>query len=167
MNLIKINKLSEKEQWIEEFRKSYKGGFQKIDFSVFSDHECRFFVVKVGNLSQGYIQILHYTNQIKNYGDGEFWSASAAYVKPAYRKQGVLRFMLEHCVQHHHVRALVIETKRLKTLMPYYRSLGFNYGHEIDDGYLSRLFHDRFIIQMEQSKKEQVAANDESFKVTA
>ena len=62
MDLIKINKLTEKQQWIARFRKSYTGGFRNVDHSVLGDDICQLFVAKK-NQSQGFINSIYFLDR--------------------------------------------------------------------------------------------------------
>jgi hypothetical protein len=168
MKLIKLTTVSEKRLWSRRFCEDYSGNLVTgFDPSSAPDNESRFFVAEDDGKHKGYIQITNYTNNIADNFGKEFWSASVAYVKPCYRKGGVLRFMLEECVKRHGVRALLIEADRLSDLLWYYETLGFVYGKMVKGGNLIWLHHNSYVMEWANAQHMKSAANECDYRITA
>jgi ribosomal protein S18 acetylase RimI-like enzyme len=142
MELVQITKMADKQKWLKHFRQHNGGGVKEsFSLSIYSDTVCRFFVATRDNAELGYIQITNHSDWLSSPAQPEVWSASSASVKPAYRNQGVLRFMLSECIAKHHVGAAYMESERLMGMSHYYRSLGFCRLHFVDDYYFVYLIH--------------------------
>jgi predicted N-acetyltransferase YhbS len=168
MKLIKLTTVSEKRLWSRRFCEDYSGNLVAgFDPSSAPDNESRFFVAEDDGKHKGYIQITNYTNEVPNNFHKEFWSASVAYVKPCYRKTGVLRFMLEECVKSHDVRALRIEAVRLSDLLWYYETLGFVYGRMLEGGNLISLHHNSYVMEWALAQHTNYSANESDYRISA
>jgi ribosomal protein S18 acetylase RimI-like enzyme len=142
MELVQITTMAEKKKWIEHFRQHNEGGIkQDVSPLIYSDAVCRFFVARHDNTDLGYIQITNHSDWLGSPAQPQVWSASSASVKPAYRNQGVLRFMLTECIAKHQLGAAFMESERLMLMSDYYRSLGFCRLHFVDDSYFVYLIH--------------------------
>ena len=145
MELVQITLMAEKQKWLNYFRQHNLGGVKEIvSPRIYNDAVCRFFVARHHNTELGYIQITNHSDWLGSPAQPQFWSASSACVKPAYRNQGVLRFMLSECIAKHQVGAAYMESERLVPMSAYYRSLGFCRLHFVDDSYFVYLIHDNF-----------------------
>ena len=142
MELVQITKMAEKQKWLKYFSQHNQGGVKKHpDPRTYNDAVCRFFVARHDNAELGYIHITNHSGWLSSPALPEVWSASTASVKPAYRTQGVLRFMLSECIAKHQVGAAYMEAERLMGMSDYYRSLGFCRLHFVDDYYFVYLIH--------------------------
>jgi len=167
MELIKISNSAEKRKWFERFCKSYTGGISQPSIEIYQDNICKFFVARCGGKDMGYIRLADSTNLYQKYTDLPFWRACEAYVKPCYRNQGVLRFMLEECAHNHHLAAIEIETERLIKYRIYYQSLGFTYAYTFHQGYLALVFQAVYKNAAIKCNEDWIASNDEQYKVAA
>ncbi len=99
MELVQITLMAEKQKWLNYFRQHNRGGVKKrVSPRIYSDAVCRFFVARHHNTELGYIQITNHSDWLSSTAQPQVWSASSASVKPVYRNQGVLRFMLSECI---------------------------------------------------------------------
>ena len=167
MELIKISNSAEKRKWLEKFCKSYTGGMIQPSIEIYQDNICKFFVARCGGKDMGYIRLADYTELYQKYTDLPFWSACEAYVKPCYRNEGVLRFMLKECAHNHHLAAIKIETERLNKYRIYYQSLGFTYAYTVQQGYLALAFQTAYKNADIKRGEDWVASNDEQYKLAA
>ncbi len=124
--------LKEKRKWMDFFRKSYTGGLTPFNPIMFGEY-CRFFILVVDGKDAGFIRITNKTDTYEDYYDGEVWCASDAFVKKAYRGQGVLHRLLSYVINYCNVKVARLETERVKAHEKYYYRLGFTYGWEISD----------------------------------
>ena len=131
-----ITHLREKRKWLECFAKAYSGSRIELHPQMFSD-KCRYFVALLDGKEAGYIRITNYTDEWKEYYDGELWSASDAYVKKPYRNKSILRQLMEYVMKNCNVKAVRLEAERLNNNARYYKMLGFTYGWKIYGGQLS------------------------------
>ena len=145
MELVQITLMAEKQKWLNYFRQHNRGCVKKrVSPRIYSDAVCRFFVARHHNTELGYIQITNHSDWLSSPAQPQVWSASSASVKPVYRNQGVLRFMLAECIAKHQVGAAYMESERLMPMSDYYRSLGFRRLHFVDDSYFVYLIHANF-----------------------
>ena len=126
ISLIKVTKIQEKRKWHDRFIKNYAGHTKQASPTIFNDVVSLFFVAKTESVQLGFIRITNYSAQYKHLTDQQAWSASDAYVKPAYRNRGVLRFMLSEVIAKYFVVSALIEEERMDANERYYLSLGFS-----------------------------------------
>lgn len=131
-----INDIKEKRKWMNFFIKNYSGVKIGLNENMFGIY-CRFFIAKRNGKSLGYIRITNKTVAYEKYCEQEVWCASDAFVKKAYRNQGVLYELINYVVKNCKVKILRAETKRLQRSHYYYKSLGFTDLFQIINSELS------------------------------
>jgi ribosomal protein S18 acetylase RimI-like enzyme len=141
IELIELASLAEKMKWLERFQKSYTGAKAKTS-NKFFDSGCKFLVAKASGKKLGYIRIIDRTSELSKFGATNTWSVSEAYVKPAYRNQGVLRKMLKVVISDYNTKLIKIETERLETNYSYYETLGFKNAFAVKNSELSIAYLD-------------------------
>jgi GNAT superfamily N-acetyltransferase len=166
LKLVKISTAKEKIKWLERFRKSYSGGMQKTSAEIYKDEVCLFFVALSNDIEVGYIRISNYSKYYSHITQEPAWSASDAYVKPKYRKSGILRYMLEEVVAKYSVVSAFIEIERYIENQRYYKSLGFEYVMETPCESLLFVFQANFAEAIDR-QPELTAVNDEQFRLAA
>ena len=107
-----IVNVKEKRKWMDYFRKNYTGGQIPLQPIMFGPL-CRYFVASIDGKDAGYIRISNHTEYFEKYYKGQVWNASDAYVKKPYRRNSILRQMIEYVMTNCNVKTLRIETKRL------------------------------------------------------
>jgi len=164
IELIEVVRLAEKIKWLERFQRSYKGGQAKTNHKFF-DAGCKFLVAKSYGKELGYIRIIDRTSELSKFGATNTWSVSEAYVKPAYRNQGVLRKMLKIVINNYNTKLIKIETERLETHFSYYETLGFKHAFAVQNGELAIAYLDDISAVMEL--RNQVLNNQDIYKKAA
>lgn len=166
LKLVKISTAKDKIKWLERFRKSYSGGMQKTSAEIYKDEVCLFFVALSSDTEVGYIRISNYSKYYSHITKEPAWSASDAYVKPKYRKSGILRFMLEEVVAKYSVVSALIEIERYIENHRYYKSIGFDsvMDSPCDGLYFALQSHFADIIDRQP---KMTAVNDEHFSLAA
>jgi hypothetical protein len=132
INVHEITVAKEKLKWVNRFIQCYSGDKRPLNLEMFGN-SCKYFLAVVDGKEAGYIRISNYTDIFKKYSDLEVWSASEAYVKIPYRKNGILRVLLEYVIKNCNVKCMRIETERFDKNYRYYQSLGFDFSWTIDD----------------------------------
>lgn len=133
MELALVTKNAEKAKWMKHFVSCYTGSKQAVNMVVVCSNICKFFVAKDEGKELGYIRLSNYSSAFNKYTNEAIWQISEAYVKPCYRSNGVLRFMIEQCVLHHNACFMRIEISRINEFHRYYESLGFSYAYEVGE----------------------------------
>ncbi len=166
LKLVKISSAKEKIKWLERFRKSYSGGMQKTSAEIYKDEVCLFFVAISSDTEVGYIRISNYSKYYSHITKEPAWSASDAYVKPKYRKSGILRYMLEEVVAKYAVVSALIEIERYIENHRYYKSIGFD---SVIDSPCEGLYYalQSNFADMIDRQPEMTAVNDEQFSLAA
>ena len=158
--LKQIDKLADKMKWQRRFCAAYRGGLSAWSDKLF-DPVAKFYVAVDDGKELGYIRMLNCGDDFARYSNEVVESISEGYVKPAYRKNGVLRGMITIAVRDHNVKLLYIETERLLQLQSYYSSLGFStYCGAADDPLMSYAILNSFDWVIS-------AANDDQFQSAA
>jgi GNAT superfamily N-acetyltransferase len=162
--LTEVQKLAEKMKWLERFQKSYSGGQAKTT-NKFFENSCKFLVAKSNGKELGYIRIIDRTSELRKFGAADTWSVSEAYVKPAYRNQGVLRKMLKVVISDYKTKLIRIETERFEANYSYYETLGFKNAFSVQNGELAIAYLDEIADVM--SLRNQVLKNEDVYKKAA
>lgn len=162
--LIEVERLAEKMKWLERFQKSYSGGQAKTSSKFFSGN-CKFLVAKAEGKELGYIRIIDRTSELSKFGATDAWSVSEAYVKPAYRNQGVLRKMLKVVISDYKTKLIKIETDRFEANYSYYETLGFKHAFTVQNGELAIAYLDDISDVM--SSRNEMLKNEDVYKKAA
>ena len=120
-----------------------------------------------GGKECGYIRLLNLNIQIPSCQNSTFRIALEAYVKPPYRKHGILRFMLEEGVKRLQVQAIRIDADRYEKNYRYYQSLGFTFGYRDPMGYPSTVYLESAREFFIKSSNDKEASNDTDFRKVA
>jgi GNAT superfamily N-acetyltransferase len=166
LKLVKISSAKEKIKWLDRFRKSYSGGMQQTSAEIYKDEVCLFFVALSSDIEVGYIRISNYSKYYSHITKESVWSASDAYVKPKYRKSGILRFMLEEVVAKYSVVSALIEIERYIENHRYYKSIGFDSVMDSPCDGLYFALQSNFADMLEK-QAEMTAVNDDQFSLAA
>ena len=166
LKIVKISNAKEKIKWLERFRKSYSGGMQKTSAEIYKDEVCLFFVALSSDTEVGYIRISNYSKYYSHITKEPAWSASDAYVKPKYRKSGILRYMLEEVVANYSVVSALIEIERYIENQRYYKSLGFDSVMDSPCEGLLFALQSNFADMIDR-QPEMTAVNDEQYRLAA
>lgn len=167
LRLVKVIKTKEKKKWLDRFTSSYSGGVTVPSVEIFKDHICEFYVAVEGGKECGYIRLLNLNIQNYSCQNKTFRIALEAYVKPPYRKNGILRFMLEEGVKRLQVQAIRIDADRYEKNYRYYQTLGFTFGDRDPMGYPSTVYLEsarEFFLKTSNAKE---ATNDRDFRKVA
>lgn len=168
LKLVRLTSYAEKKKWQMRFVKNYSGTLKGLTDEVFNDKVSLFFVAKSGDKELGFIRITNYTDMYSDYTNELAWSASDAYVKPCYQKQGVLRFMLDECVRNHNVVSALIKTERFEKNIHYYKSLGFTFKvRQTISSDLSYIFQSSFENVILKMHDTLIASNDSQYNIAA
>jgi GNAT superfamily N-acetyltransferase len=168
LKLVRLTSYAEKKKWQMRFVKNYSGTLTGLTDEVFNDKVSLFFVAKSGDKELGFIRITNYTDMYSDYTNELAWSASDAYVKPCYQKQGVLRFMLDECVRNHNVVSALIKTERFEKNIHYYKSLGFTFKvRQTISSDLSYIFQSSFENVILKMRDTLIASNDAQYNIAA
>jgi hypothetical protein len=143
LEIVEIYEMGLKKKWMKKFLSSYNGQKRPLNGKMFGKN-VRFFMACDGNRQLGFIRINDKTDFFSSCTDEEVWNAADAYVKSAYRGNGVLTALLRYVIENCSVKMTQIETHRLVSNMNLYRQLGFTYSHRVKDGSLSWAFLDDF-----------------------
>ena len=154
-----VEKLADRLKWQRRFNASYSGGLLPVTDALFGPL-VKYFAAVEDKKELGFIRISDYSKQCANYPSEEVWSISDAYVKPGYRRKGVLRDMICKVVKDHNVKMLFIDTERLVKNGAYYIALGFSNIQYVDDGAMAYLSIDR-------TSSPQAASNDAQYSICA
>ena len=147
VSLRPLHKLAEKKKWLTRFYGSYDGNLRPINDAMFGE-ECRYFVSVDGSKELGFIVLTNHTKDFEKFGVPSTWNLEDGYVKPPYRKCGVLRDMIELAVDRLDVKSLRIQESRYIRCLSYYQSLGFTITCCEGDGMLT-VFHSSFADEVE------------------
>lgn len=167
LRLKKIGKIKEKRKWIDRFIASYLGGVTLPSIEIYKDQICEFYVATESGKDYGYIRILNRNISNLSIERTPFRTVLEAYVKPPYRKSGILRFMLEEGVRRLQVQAIRIDADRYEKNYRYYQSLGFTFGYRDPDGYPSTVFHESARTLLSNSDFAEEASNETDFQKVA
>lgn len=165
--LVKVVKIKEKRKWIDRFIASYSVGVTVPSVEIFKDHICEFYVAIESGKDCGYLRILNRNISNLSIERTPFRTMLEAYVKPPYRKRGILRFMLEESVRKLQVQAIRIDADRYEKNYKYYKSLGFTFGYRDPDGYPSTVFHESARVFLNKSAFAEEASNETDFQKVA
>lgn len=118
---------AEKLKWDKRFISSYKG---KVKFNINSVicNTVKYIVAVENGHELGYVRIVNISNNFMSEGLNDVWCIAEAYVKQAYRSNGVLRNLIKHTVAEHNVKCISLTLDRYETNNDYYNSLGFTFG---------------------------------------
>lgn len=116
-----ITKFAEQKKWNDLFMRSYDGAIKHYDFSLLR-LDAVFLVICDGKKELGYMRL---TTGYHRFGIGYYCCVSEAYIKPAYRGNGVFREALKLSIENHNVRAILLEIERINLNATYYKTLGF------------------------------------------
>jgi len=133
LSFVELTKLNDKRKWVDRFCKSYSGNQMRVSDTVLLDPDIRVILAIRNGKELGYIRIYKYNCDISKFYGKELWRIAEAYVKPAYRSNGVLRAMIKFVVENYNAIIFKIETDRLRKNFYYYQSLGFTYSYQIED----------------------------------
>jgi GNAT superfamily N-acetyltransferase len=149
--------LAERMKWMQRFADSYAGGTRPINEAMFGP-TVKMLIAVHGGKELGSVRIRKIDEPDLHLGEN-VWSVSEAYVKPAYRHQGVLREILEQVIRDHGVKMIHIERDRVDANSSYYQNLGFSefWSKNDDLGYLA----------MKPSRRCQHASNDDVYNLCA
>ena len=167
LRLVKVISTKEKKKWLDRFTSSYSGGVTVPSVEIFKDHICEFYVAVEGGKECGYIRLLNLNIQIPSCQNSPFRIALEAYVKPPYRKHGILRFMLEEGIKRLQVQAIRIDADRYEKNYRYYQSLGFTFGYRDPMGYPSTVYLESAREILIKSSNDKEASNDTDFRKVA
>ena len=167
LRLKKLMHIKEKRKWLDRFSSSYSGGVAVPSVEIFKDQNCEFYVAVDGEKECGYIRLLNRKFQTSASQNLTFRIALEAYVKPPYRKHGILRFMLEEGVKKLQVQAIRIDADRYEKNYRYYQSLGFTFGYRDPMGYPSTVYLESAREFLIKSSSDNEASNDENFQKVA
>ena len=167
LRLVKVISTKEKKKWLDRFTSSYSGGVTVPSVEIFKDHICEFYVAVERGKECGYIRLLNLNIQSPSCQNPTFRIALEAYVKPPYRKNGILRFMLEEGVKRLQVQAIRIDADRYEKNYRYYQTLGFTFGYRDPMGYPSTVYLESAREFLIKSSNDKEASNDEDFRKVA
>lgn len=119
-----ITKLADKQKWMRRFFQDYKGDYKKENQQMYSE-TVKFVMVVSDDKELGFARINDKSSFFANQTSDPVWNLTDAYVKPAYRRQGVLRELISHLITNHNVKMLYMQTERFENNLYYYRTLGF------------------------------------------
>lgn len=136
IEMVEIHNLHRQRQWYERFQADYDEGSRPFEKRLMVDN-ARFFVAKIRSIELGYIHI----DDKSSYFDCKVWNITAAYIKPKYRGNGILREMINYVVSNCYVQMMHISWQRYEAHRVYYQSLGFSgdcRGFELGLGWVFR-----------------------------
>lgn len=135
ITLKQIHKLNEKQKWMRRFNADYDGDCIKTNDRMFAD-DVLFYIAVVDGKEVGFIRLNDKTSFFEKFGGIDVWNITDAYVKPAYRHNGVLRQMIQQAVQNLKVKMIYLTTDRYVENLNYYQTLGFTEFHISSNGVL-------------------------------
>jgi GNAT superfamily N-acetyltransferase len=141
MNITEIQKITEKQKWMNRFLKAYSGTTQS-DRDDFYGTNVRFFLASNTDTTLGFVRINDKTKFFNNLCPFKVWNLTDGYVKQPYRSNGVLRQLIQYVIKECDVRMMYIETDRYEKNRQYYQSLGFNNHYTVKNGELTWAFQD-------------------------
>ena len=153
MNITEIDKLAEKQKWMDRFLSAYVGS-TRCENDNFYGTNVRFFLATNADTSLGFVRINDKTSFFKNECPFHVWNLTDGYVKPPYRSSGVLKKLIEYVVKECEVHMMYIETNRFLNNRQYYQSLGFNNHYTVQNGELTWAFQDDFWLYVVERNKQ-------------
>lgn len=141
INISEIHKRAEKQKWMKRFINAYSGEVSN-DSTDYYGVNVRFFIALTSKSELGFARINDKSNFFSTSCPFKVWSLTDAYVKPPYRRSGVLRKLIEHLVNECDVRMIYIETARFLKNLSYYQSLGFTNHYTVKNRQLTWAFQD-------------------------
>ena len=128
-----IEKLAEKIKWQKRFRAAYDGELQEWSMKQFGEN-VKFYVAKDGDKELGFIRINDKSGFFAGCSKGQVWNITDAYVKPAYRGQGVLCEMITQAINGLNVKMIYMTTATFENNKRYYFGLGFTHYYTVQNG---------------------------------
>ena len=119
-----ITKLADKQKWMRRFFQDYKGDYKKENQQMYAE-TVKFVVVVFDDKELGFARINDKSSFFANQTSDPVWNLTDAYVKPAYRSQGVLRELISYLITNYNVKMLYMKTDRFQKNFFYYQTLGF------------------------------------------
>ncbi len=122
-----LTKNADKHKWNSLFNRGYSEKVRNANAYELSQNAI-FLLAYDGNKELGYLRMTRHT-EFAAYGASEnIYCVSEAYVKHAYRNNGVLREMLKHVIKNYNVKMIYLDVERAEMYRGYYASLGFTVG---------------------------------------
>ena len=149
IKLMEVTKYTDKVKWNKLFAKSYSGGLRKVSIEQLSKGAI-FLVACDGDKEIGYMRLTRHSEYAEFGANPNTFCVSEAYVKPFYRKKGVLRQMLMQAIHSYSVKMIHLEEERASKNKEYYTQLGFTCGATFLGDSLMYLFQADFEIYVKE-----------------
>ena len=146
MEFRELTVLNDKIKWLNKFMRSYEGGTNKLPIELYKNIYSRFFVAIENGKHMGFVRITNHSNELKG-----LWSLSDAYVLPEYRRQGVLKALIDYVIKNHSVRKAYLTLNLYSEHYDFYKAFGFNNYRE-NEGSLVYIYTDDVIKELQQFK---------------
>lgn len=119
-----LTSISDKRKWQTWFRKAYDGDLKPDSLELYGSN-VKFIVICENDKELGFARINDKSKFFTQSHNIPVWNITDAYIKPAYRNKLVLKELIKHVIDNHHVKAMYIEEARLTKYIKYYSDLGF------------------------------------------
>jgi hypothetical protein len=143
IDLLKVEHQSIKNKWQRRFARNHDGKVKEWSTKL-SGPNVRFYVASDEKHELGFIRINDKSNFFARHTGMDVWNMTEAFVKPAYRHNGVLREMIIQSVRNLNVRMISISTDVFSSYKDYYLGLGFTYHSPVHNGDMTWAFHASF-----------------------
>jgi len=131
MNFIEIHQLADKKKWATRFMKQYKGEINPNAYAYGTNS--RYILAIENGKELGFVRINDKSYRFQMFTSVPVWNITDAYVKPAYRHNGVLKALIQHVIENYNVRMIYMTTDRFINNLDYYRSLGFTFYYAVKE----------------------------------
>jgi len=139
LELRKIEYQSTQKKWQRRFARNHDGKVKEWSVKLSGDN-VRFYVASDDKHELGFIRMSDKSKFFAPHTDAEVWHLTEAFVKPAYRHNGVLREMIVQAVRDLDVKMIRIATECFNCYQDYYASLGFTYSYPVHNGDMTWAF---------------------------
>jgi hypothetical protein len=149
-----IHTLSEKQKWMRRFFNSYSGEVRNENEKMYANG-VRFVLALSGNKELGFARVNDKSNYFTGFTNEPVWNLTDAYIKPAYRGNGVLRQLIMHVIDNYNVKMLLMDADRFEENLLYYEILGFTEYYTVRDGTMVWAFLTEFYPTVEKRNSQE------------
>ena len=150
LKFVELKKLADKRRWQQRFADDYDGGVGPVVDALFEEPVVKCIVAADGDVQKGYMRLVDKNRRFPSF-NGSVWCLEDAYVKKAYRNNGILQYMMQHAVNNHHIKLVHLTDDRYINNKNKFVDLGFstymyvnetNLGYAVHDSYKQILLDD-------------------------
>jgi hypothetical protein len=147
-----VEKLAEKIEWLDKFRRAYRGGLHPFRLSLCNENN-RYIVIVVNGKDAGFVRLTNFTENFTDLYSSEVWELADAYIKPPYRNRGIFKDFIKELMANYHVKFILLTELRYSENKEYFSDLGLNMPFEIEIG-LYRVYSGAFIESIESGIRD-------------